>query len=212
MLPIGGKPVLEHLMQLFADRGHREFVLSVGYRQEVIREYFEGRHGDWQIDIVDTGEDADTGERIRRCIPMLRERFFATYGDGLCDVPLDALLGFHAAHGGLVTLTSVPLNCQYGIVEANSEGRIVSFREKPVLREHWINAGFMVMERGIIEQWPGPNLERDVLPSLMQRGQVYTYQHDGFFKALDSVKDQQELDLVLRTGRAPWSNSATACR
>jgi glucose-1-phosphate cytidylyltransferase len=209
MLPVGGRPILEHLMQLFADQGHCEFVLAVGYRQEVIRDYFFGtnrkRQDDWRIDIVDTGEDADTGERLRGCAPVLRETFLATYGDGLCDVPLDALLAFHTAHGGLATLTSVPLDCQYGIVEADAQGRVLSFREKPVLREHWINAGFMVMERGIFGQWPGPNLERDVLPSLAQRGQVYTFHHEGFFKALDSAKDQQELDQLLRTGRAPWS-------
>jgi len=212
MLPIGGSPILVHLMQLFADQGHTEFVLSVGYRQEVIRDYFAGNHRDWRIDIVDTGEDADTGERLRGCAPLLRETFFATYGDGLCDVPLDALLAFHHTHGGFATLTNVPLNCQYGIVEADAQGRVVSFREKPVLREHWINAGFMVMEREIFGKWPGPNLERDVLPSLARAGQVYAYQHDGFFKALDSAKDQQELDEMLRTNRPPWSRKHSASR
>jgi len=212
MLPIGGSPVLVHLMQLFADQGHREFVLSVGYRQEVIRDYFLGRHNDWRVDIVDTGEHADTGERLRGCGPLLGKTFFATYGDGLCDVPLDALLAFHTAHGGLATLTSVPLNTQYGIVEADAEGRVASFREKPVLREYWINAGFMVMERKLFEHWPGPNLERDVLPSLTQRGQVFTYRHDGFFKALDSVKDQQELDQLLLANRAPWRRAPDTCR
>jgi glucose-1-phosphate cytidylyltransferase len=210
MLPIGGSPILVHLMQLFADQGHREFVLSVGYRQEIIRDYFQGRHPDWCVDIIDTGADADTGERLRGCRPLLGETFFATYGDGLADVPLDALLAFHMAHGGLMTLTSVPLTCQYGIVEADAKGRVASFHEKPVLREYWINAGFMVMERRLFDHWPGPNLERDVLPSLARREQVYTFRHDGFFKALDSLKDQQELDEMLRSNRAPWRSVRAA--
>jgi glucose-1-phosphate cytidylyltransferase len=208
MLPIGGSPILVHLMQLFANQGYREFVLSVGYRQEVIRNYFRGRHRDWRVDILDTGEDTDTGERLRGCRAVLGETFFATYGDGLADVPLDALLAFHTAHCGLATLTTVPLNCQFGIVEADATGRVASFREKPVLREYWINAGFMVMERKLFDHCSGPNLERDMLPSLAQRGQVYAYRHDGFFKALDSHKDQQELDEMLRSNRAPWCNAS----
>lgn len=207
MLEIGGSPILVHLMQLFADQGYREFVLSVGYRQEVIRNYFRDRHRDWRVDILDTGEDTDTGERLRGCRAVLGETFFATYGDGLSDVPLDALLAFHTAHGGLATLTSVPLNCQFGVIEADATGRVASFREKPVLSEHQINAGFMVMERRLFDYCSGRNLERDILPSLAQRGQVYAYRHDGFFKALDSLKDQEELDEMLRSNQAPWRSA-----
>jgi len=204
MLPIGGRPILWHLMQLFADEGHTDFVLSVGYRHEAIREYFKSGVPGWRVEIVDTGEGADTGERISRCRHVLGDRFFATYGDGLADVPLEELLAFHVAHGGLATLTSVPLTCQYGTIEMDAAGLVQSFREKPVLREHWINAGFFVMDRGVFDRWEGTNLEREVIPTLTRQGLVYAYRHDGFFKSLDSSKDQQELEAMLRAGPAPW--------
>ena len=194
MLPIGGTPVLVHLMRLFAAQGHEDFVLAVGHHQEVIREHFEGDEGEWSIEIVDSGLDTDTGDRVHRCLPYLQDAFFVTYGDGLCDVDLDELLSFHRGHPGLVTVTGVPLPSQYGIVDADEAGRIHSFREKPVLRDHWINAGFMVMDRDVFRHWQGANLERDVLPRLAGEGLVYVYRHDGFFKSLDSQKDQQELE------------------
>jgi len=212
MLPIGGLPILLHLMRLFADQGHREFVLSVGYRQEVIRNYFRTPEPGWRVDIVDTGQEADTGDRLYGCRHLLRERFLATYGDGLADVPLDRLLAFHEAHGGLATITSVPLTCQYGTLDVDEAGRVRTFREKPVLHEYWINAGFFVMERRIFDGWTGTNLEREVLPRLSLEGQVYAYRHNGFFKSLDSHKDQQELDALLQSGEAPWGGGTGAIR
>lgn len=207
MLPVGGTPVLVHLMRLFADQGHRDFVLSVGHHQEVIRDYFETYECDWSIEIVDSGLDTDTGDRVRRCLPYLEKTFFVTYGDGLSDVDLDTLLSFHRGHPGLVTVTTVPLPSPYGIVESDDTGRVHSFREKPVLREHWINVGFMVVEREAFGRWKGANLERDVLPRLASERLVYAYRHGGFFKSLDSHKDQQELETILRRGPVPWRRS-----
>jgi glucose-1-phosphate cytidylyltransferase len=204
MLEIGGEPILVHLMTLFAEQGHTEFVLALGYRQSVIRDYFAGNGRGWDITMVDTGLDTDTGDRILRCRPVLREQFFVTYGDGLADVSLHDLLTFHHTQGGLVTITSVPLACQFGVLDMNDTGKIVAFREKPVLREHWINAGFMVLESAVFGHWEGANLERGVLPRLADAGQVYAYRHDGFFKSLDSHKDQQEFDTMLESGAPPW--------
>ena len=204
MLPIAGTPILVHVMRIFADQGHREFVLSVGYRKEVIHDYFDGKDLDWKVTLVDTGEDTDTGGRIAGCRDVLHERFFATYADGLCDVPLDDLLRFHETHGGLATITSVPLVSQYGTLELADDGAIQSFREKPVLRQHWINAGFFVFERDVLDHWHGNNLERDVFPALAAGGLVYGYRHDGFFKSMDSYKEQQELEQMLRGKQAPW--------
>lgn len=212
MLDVGGSPVLVHVMRLFADQGLTDFVLSVGYRQEVIRDHFHTAPRGWRVDIVDTGEDADTGERVHGCRHVLGERFFVTYGDGLADVPLGALVGFHAAHAGLTTITTVPLPCPYGTVETDRAGRVSSFLEKPVLRDHWINAGFMVMDHAVFDVWSGPSLERDVLPALAEGGWAYAYRHDGFFKSLDSPKDQQELDAMARSGAVPWRTGPTACR
>lgn len=197
MMPVGGKPMLLQIMQLFASQGHREFIISLGHRKEVILDYFAQKDTDLDITLVDTGEETDTAGRIYNCRGLLREQFMATYGDGLCDVPLDRLLAFHDAHGGLATLTSVPLQSQYGTVEFDADSRVTGFREKPRLKSHWINAGFFVMNKAVFEHWEGGNLERQVFPRLLEKGMLYTYRHDGFFKSMDTYKDQQELEEIL---------------
>lgn len=204
MVPIGGTPMLVHLMRSFADQGHRDFVLAAGHQQEVIRAHFAEPPDGWHVEVVDTGQETDTGDRLRRCQDHLGERFFVTYGDGLCDVALDSLLDFHISHGGAATVTGVPLACQYGLLDIATSGRIESFREKPILRGHWINAGFMVMERSAFEHWEGTNLERDVLPRLAAAGLAWAFRHDGFFKSLDTLKDQEEFEDLLAAGRQPW--------
>ncbi len=212
MLPVAGTPILMSVMRLFAAQGHREFVLSVGYRQEILRDYFEGKHLEWKVDFVDTGEDTDTGGRVLGCRELLDETFMVTYADGLANVPLDRLLAFHRAHAGLVTVTTVPLTCQYGTLDMDEAGQVSQFREKPVLREHWINAGFCVFDRAVFERWEGTNLERDVLPALARRGLVYGYRHEGFFKSMDSYKDQQEFERLAADGRTPWTELPAAPR
>ena len=200
MMPVGGKPILVQIMQLFAAQGHREFILSIGHRKEVILDYFSRKDNGLDITIVDTGEETDTAGRIYHCRHLLRDQFMATYGDGLCDVPLDKLVAFHDAHGGLATLTSVPLQSQYGTVEFGDDGKVTGFKEKPRLRDHWINAGFFVMNKEIFNHWEGKNLEREVYPNLVKQGKLFTYRHDGFFKSMDTYKDQQELEEMLANG------------
>jgi len=197
MMPVGGKPILLQIMHLFAAQGHREFILSVGHRKEVILDYFSHKSYDLDIKIVDTGDDTDTAGRIHHCRHLLRDQFMATYGDGLCDVPLDKLVAFHDAHDGLVTITSVPLQSQYGTVEFDATSRVTGFREKPRLASHWINAGFFVMNKAVFEHWEGSNLEREVFPKLLDRRLLYAYRHDGFFKSMDTYKDQQEMEEML---------------
>ena len=197
MMPVGGKPMLVQIMHLFASQGHREFIISVGHRKEVILDYFSHKSYDFDLSIVDTGEDTDTAGRIYNCRHLLRDRFMATYGDGICDVSMDKLLQFHEAHDGLATLTSVPLQSQYGTVEFDAAGRVSGFREKPRLTSHWINAGFFVLDREVFDHWEGRNLEREVFPRLLEKNLLYTYRHDGFFKSMDTYKDQQELEQML---------------
>lgn len=204
MMPIGGTPVLVHLMRIYADQGYTKFVLAAGHRKEILTDYFEGRFQDWSVRIVDTGDEADTGERLLRCRPWLSERFFATYGDGLGNVDLSALLDMHESRGGLATVTSVPLRSQYGTLEFTGDNRVERFQEKPTIRNCWINAGYFVFEKRAFDLWRGQNLETDVLPYLAQQGVLYTYLHDGFWKSMDTSKDQQELDR-LRTEGAPWT-------
>lgn len=198
MMPIGGVPVVEQVMRVYASYGYREFVLSCGYLKEAIMEYFAESRGDWDVTCVDTGAEADTGERIQRLSHLLGDTFHATYCDGLGDVDLDALLAFHHAHGGEATVTAAPLRSQYGLMYADGGGRVVGFDEKPVLRDFWINGGFFVFDRRVFEQWDGKNLERDILPAVAKRGELHMYRHYGFWRSMDTYKDQQELNELWR--------------
>ncbi len=206
MMPIGGTPVLVHLMRIYASQGFTKFVLAAGHRQEILTDYFSGRFQDWSVRIVDTGEEADTGERVLRCKEFLSDRFFATYGDGLGNVDLASLLETHQSHRALATVTSVPLRSQYGTVEFSSNYRVERFKEKPTIKNCWINAGYFVFEKRAFDLWRGSNLENDVLPALAERGVLYTHLHEGFWKSMDTSKDQQELDQLRGDSEAgvPW--------
>jgi glucose-1-phosphate cytidylyltransferase len=204
MMPINGAPILVHLMNIYVKQGFQDFVLAAGHRKEILLDYFEGRFLDWNVQIVDTGDDADTGERIRRCAPYLNGTFFATYCDGLGDVDLKGLLAFHKKMGGLGTVTSVPLRSQYGTVLFDETKQVQKFEEKPVIRNHWINAGFFAFEKKVFDVWEGQNLEVDILPRLARQQVLYTYQHTGFWKSMDTSKDQQEMEVIYKSGRAPW--------
>jgi glucose-1-phosphate cytidylyltransferase len=208
-MPICGTPILVHLMRIYADYGVRRFVLASGHRREILVDYFDGRFSNWDVRIVDTGAEADTGERLRRCAPYVGETFFATYGDGLGDVNLHRLLAHHRACGALATVTTVPLPSQYGTLHFGTDGRVERFVEKPILREHWINAGFFVLERRGFDFWEGSSFERDALPRLSALGRVFAYRHEGFWKSMDTSKDQQELEGLVARGAAPaWRRTA----
>lgn len=204
MIPVGGSPILIHLIKSFVKEGLTEFVLAAGYRKNVLQDYFDGKNLGATIEIVDTGNDTDTGGRIKACRGYLGDRFMVTYGDGLADVPIDDLLAFHHLHDGLASVTVVPLTTQYGVLEGAFSGLVTSMREKPVMRGHWINIGFMVFEKAVFDHWPGDNLERDVLPHLVGLNELHMYRHEGFFKSIDSYKDQQDFEELVQHGRKPW--------
>jgi glucose-1-phosphate cytidylyltransferase len=204
MMPINGTPIIIHLMRIYASQGFTKFVLAAGHRQEMLRDYFAGRFAEWEINIVDTGDASDTGERIRRCAPHVGAQFFATYGDGLGDIDLHRLLQFHRSSGGIATVTTVPLRSQYGSVHFDEDGRVDRFQEKPIIRDYWINAGYFVFESKAFDHWKGQNLETDVLPELARLKMLYSYLHDGFWKSMDTSKDQQELETIYKSGNAPW--------
>ena len=204
MMPIKGRPIIVHLMEIYARQGFCDFVLAAGHRKEILYDYFDGRFEDWNIRIVDTGENSDTGERIRLCQPFVDDTFLATYGDGLGNIDLHELVDFHHASVGLATLTSVPLRSQYGTVLFNDEKRVFNFCEKPVIEECWINAGFFVFNKRVFDYWNGANLECEVLPALAKVGHLYVYQHKGFWKSMDTSKDQQEMESLFRAGNVPW--------
>jgi glucose-1-phosphate cytidylyltransferase len=204
MMPICGTPILVHLMRIYARQGFREFVLSAGHRKEILDDYFHSRFHEWSIHIVDTGDEADTGDRISLCADWVGDTFFATYGDGLGDINLHDLLAFHHASDGLATVTSVPLRSQYGTVSFDEQRKVSKFHEKPLIREHWINAGFFVFDKHVFQHWHGRNLETEVLPRLASQDMLYTYQHHGFWKSMDTSKDQQELEFLYRGSEPAW--------
>lgn len=204
MMPIRGTPILIHLMRFYEAQGFCDFVLAAGWRKEILDDYFDRRFPQWNVTVVDTGAASDTGERIRRCEPYLGPTFFATYGDGLGNVDLHELLEFHRDSAGLATVTSVPLRSQYGTVTFSQERQVQAFQEKPTIRDYWINAGFFVFEKAAFDHWHGANLESEVLPRLAKGGSLYTYLHEGFWKSMDTSKDQQEFETILGSGAAPW--------
>ncbi len=204
MLPVNGQPILIHVMRIFAEQGHKEFILSLGYRKEVIIDYFDQKNLDWDIKLVDTGGETDTGGRIYNCRELLDETFMATYVDGLSDIELNKLIGFHLSHDGMATITSVPLRSQYGTLDCDDSYKIISFEEKPILREHWINAGFFVFNKEVFNHWEGENLEKEVFANLLKKGLIYAYKHDGFFKSMDTYKDQQEIEQMYLERNVPW--------
>src|SRR3954469_25526301 len=146
MLEVGGRPVLQHVMEIYARQGFTDFTLATGYKGDVIADWARTLTGEWSVDCLDTGAEADTGERLRACAERLGGTFFATYGDGLGNVDVAATLRCHRAHDGGATVTVVPLPSQYGTIDADEQGRVVAFREKPLLRDHWINARFFVLD------------------------------------------------------------------
>lgn len=205
LLPVGRHPVLRHVLEVYARQGHRRFLLAAGFRSDAVRAFATGLPGDWSVDVLDTGEDTGTGDRLRQCAEVLDGAFFATYGDGVGDVDLAALLDTHERCGGAATLTAVPLRSQYGTVETDDAGRVAAFREKPVLEGHWVNAGFLVLEPGALDATAGPDLERDVLPALSRAGLLYVYRHGGFWMSVDTHKDLVEMRrLAQEEDEAPW--------
>lgn len=195
LMEVDDVPIVEQVMRIYASFGYWDFVLSVGYLKEYIMEYFDRaqhRYG-WRVRCVDTGDTTDTGGRILGVRDYVTPTFHATYCDGLGDVDLDELVRFHNEHGELATMTAVPLRSQYGIVGFEGGGRVTHFEEKPIIRDRWINAGFFVFESEVFDKWEGGNLERDVLPALADDRHVFIYQHNGFWRSMDTHKDQQEL-------------------
>ncbi len=205
MMPVSGTPILIHLMRIFASQGFTEFVLAAGHRKEMLYDYFDGRFPQWDVQIVDTGDSADTGDRIANCSDYLGERFFATYGDGVGNIDLHALLAAHSQSDRIATITSVPLRSQYGLVVFDDNQKILRFDEKPLIKDFWINAGFMVFEKSALNDWNGHNLEQEVLPYFAEQGQIYVYQHTGFWKSMDTSKDQQQLEELNQGDTPPWS-------
>ena len=229
LVEIGDRPILWHVMKIFASHRVTDFMLLLGYRGDLIRRYFyeyewmnrdlsfrlgesgqpcyhgENPERDWQITLVDTGLDANKGERLLCAAQYISgERFFLTYGDGLGDVDISALMRFHIAHGKLVTVTGYQPDYQYGVVQADAQGSITGYDQYPQL-DHWINAGFMVIERCALDLLaPGMDLEKEFFAELVSRKEMRLYPHTLFWRSMDTFKEAQELNELWEKDQAPW--------
>jgi glucose-1-phosphate cytidylyltransferase len=204
MLSLGDRPILRHVMDIYASQGVRDFVLAAGYRHEAIESYAAQLPDDWTTQVLNTGDEADTGDRVLACLDHMAAEFFLTYGDGLGDIDLDALLARHHDHGGGATVTVVPLPSQYGTLEVDADGRVSEFREKPVLPDHLINAGFFVIAKAALDPAVSGSLERDILPDLGGRHELFVYRHPGFWQSMDTYKDILELEKLATREGTPW--------
>ncbi len=203
LLEVAGRPVLAHVLDIHAEQGVTEFVLSAGYLADRIVEFAARLPAAWDVEVVDTGVDANTAERITGVAHLLDGPFLATYADGLGDVDLAALVARHDQHPGAATVTTVPLPSPYGTVTTAADGRVERFEEKPRLVGHRINGGYFVFDLDALTWFDAPDLERQVLPALATAGQLYTFEHHGFWRSMDTYKDAQELTELARHG-APW--------
>jgi glucose-1-phosphate cytidylyltransferase len=206
LVEIGGRPILWHVIQIYAAQGFARFLLATGYLGEAVAGFADAER--WpdgvEVECVDTGLDTPTGGRIAALADRLEdETFCATYADGVADVDLGALLDFHRAHGALATMTVVRPHLQWGVAELDGD-RVAGFAEKP-RSEHWINGGFLCLEAGALRYLDaGSVLEREPLTSLAGDGELRAFRHEGFWDCMDTYKDAVVLDDLWNAGAAPW--------
>ncbi len=228
MVEIGGTPIIMHIMRHYAQYGHKEFAIALGYKGEYIKKFMMDyaslqshltvdlksghveQHGedklDWRVDLVDTGRDTLTGGRIKRLAPFIgNETFMLTWGDGVSDVNLDKLLAFHQSHGKLATVTAVRPTARFGHLEFEGD-RVVEFSEKPQTAEGWINGAFFVIEPAVFDYIEGDatQWEHEPMERLAREGQLMAYRHDSFWQCMDTLRDKKLLEDLWDSGRAPW--------
>ena len=209
MVRLGGKPILWHIMKTFASHGFNEFVIASGYRANVIDDYLrEELVNDPSLSAtaLDTGMDTATGGRIKLSMEHIgHERVFGTYGDGVADIDIRALLDFHNSHGGLATLTAVRPPARFGRIEIEGN-KVTHFGEKMQSKEGWINGGFFVLEPEVSEYIASLNMpfEHDPLVTLAAEGQLHAYQHSGFWQPMDTLREKNELEDLWAKNQAPW--------
>jgi glucose-1-phosphate cytidylyltransferase len=206
MVLIAGKPMLWHIMSIFAKQGFNDFILATGYKSEVIESWIETVKEPWDIKALNTGLNTQTGGRILECMKSVPgERVFATYGDGLGNINLKALIDFHDHQGKLATITAVRPPARFGVLESQN-GLVVRFGEKNQVDAGWINGGFFVLEPEVasyIHDILEP-LETGALPRLVDQRQLVSYHHNGFWQPVDTLREKQELEKYALTKSPPW--------
>ncbi|MBA3301204.1 MAG: nucleotidyl transferase [Thermoleophilaceae bacterium] len=211
LVEIGGRPILWHVMSLYAAQGLSRFVLLLGHGAERVRAFADSLDTGWAIECVDTGLETPTGGRVARARERLEgSTFCLTYADGVADIDLAALLAHHRGHGAAATMTVVRPANPWGVAQMDAEGRIGGFEEKPRL-DSWINGGFMVMEpRALDVIGPDDVLERQPLERLAAEGELHGFRHEGFWDCMDTYKDTLLLNELWDTGQAPWRSLVEA--
>lgn len=229
MVEIGDMPILWHIMKIYSSHGFNEFVICLGYKGYIIKEYFanyflhksnvtidlvgnslsfhDSRAEPWKITLVDTGLKTMTGGRIRRIKDYVNnETFMLTYGDGVGDIDINALLALHQQHGKYCTVTSVQPSGRFGAINLGEGDQVVSFTEKPKGDGSWINGGFFVCEPAVFDYIEGDATfwEKEPMEKLAADGQMMAYRHTGFWKPMDTLRDKQELEKAWQSGKAPW--------
>ncbi len=228
MVDIGGKPILWHIMKIYSAAGIDDFVVCLGYRGYMIKEYFanyslhvsdvsfdlarnemevhQNSAEPWRVTLIDTGDETQTGGRLKRALPYVDgAEFCFTYGDGVCDLDVRALLEFHHGQGTIATVTAVQPPGRYGALELRGK-KISGFQEKPHGDEGWINGGFFVLSPRVGDYIDGDDTvwEREPMERLAKEGELASYKHEGFWYAMDTLRDKNQLEALWRAGRAPW--------
>lgn len=229
MIKIGGKPLIWHIMKKYADFEHKSFYLALGYKSEVVKDYFLNYRAlnsdfnidlssglvtpqqidniDWNVTLMDTGEKTMTGGRVKRMQKIIgSETFMLTYGDGLANIDLDKLLEFHRSHGKMVTVTAVRPIARFGELKIDKNNSVTDFREKPQMNDGWINGGYFVIEPSFFDLIEGDStlLEHEPLEKAVQAGELKAYRHEGFWHPMDTKRDLENLES-LWIKEAPWA-------
>lgn len=231
MIEIGGKPILWHIMKIYSEYGYNDFVICLGYKGHMIKEYFinyflynsditvelhnnkldvhYSNAESFKVTLVDTGIETNTAGRIKKIQKYVQdETFMLTYGDGVCDVNIKDLMAYHSRHGKLATLTAIRPPGRFGNIETSADGQISKFQEKPADESQWINGGFFILNSGIFEYLAGDveeeQWEKKPLAEIANDGQLVAYKHMGYWKCMDAMRDKVELEEEWASGNAPW--------
>tara|TARA_Y100000589_G_scaffold42800_1_gene35857 strand:+ start:5520 stop:6281 length:762 start_codon:yes stop_codon:yes gene_type:complete len=228
MVTIGSDPILWHIMNKFYKHGHNDFYIALGYKSEVIKDYFlnykrtksnifidlkskdkiykDSKIENWKINLIDTGINTMTGGRLKRLSKYLSDStFMLTYGDGLSDIDIERLISFHKSHGRMITVTAVRPPARFGELEINSSNKVISFQEKPQLNNGWINGGFFVVEPAFLNLIDNDStlLEKEPLEIASKMGELIAYKHEGFWQCMDTKRDRDLLEKLYLEGH-PW--------
>ena len=227
MIEIGGKPILWHILKTYEIQGVNDFILALGYKGDFIKDYFinynirnsnftlntlsskleiqSNSKENWNVSLIDTGLNTLTGGRLLRLKELINETFMLTYGDGLCDVDLKALINFHRSHKKIATVTSVRPPARFGEIQIKN-GKVEKFKEKPQTESGWINGGYFIFEPEVFDYLDNDQtiLENKPLENLANDGELMAYNHNGFWQGMDTIRDKNYLEEIIKNGNLPW--------